>query len=288
MLKRMLIVFISIAVLFSAVSCATKADQVNTDQAGSAPVTETLKIEGAGGMIPVVIQKPALQEGETCPVVVVSHGFMASKEYPLVTNIADKLQAEGFAVVRFDFNGHGEGYGRFQDMTVLSEVEDAKAVVTYAQSLPFAGSINLVGHSQGGVVTSLVAGELGDAVNSIVLFAPAAVLEEQSAAGMIMGVPFDTENVPEYVEVFGHKVGRNYINEARALHIYDRASGYKGPACIIHGLADMVVPYSYGERYHDLYQGSELYLLEGEDHEFKANLDEATDIGVKFLMEQAQ
>ena len=286
MLKKIVTLLLAGALVFTVVSCASRAE-VTDVQNVSLEQMETLQLQGAGGMIPVVIQKPEMLAGEKYPVAVVMHGFMASKEYHLVTNIADKLQEAGFVVVRFDFNGHGEGYGDFQDMTVPSELDDALAVVDYVQDQPYTKSINLVGHSQGGVVTSLVAGELGDAVNSIVLFAPAAVLEDQLNEGMVMGVPFDRENLPEYVEVFGHRVGKNYIIEGRNLHIYDRASAYKGPACIIHGKADFVVPFSYGERYHEIYAGSELHLLEGEDHEFKADTDSATDLGVAFLVKEA-
>lgn len=40
--------------------------------------------------------------------------------------IASDLLSDGIGVVRFDFNGHGKSEGRFQDMTVLNEIEDAK------------------------------------------------------------------------------------------------------------------------------------------------------------------
>ena len=161
-----------------------------------------------------------MTEGETYPLVIVAHGFMGAKDNPLIVNLSDKLQAEGFIVIRFDFNGHGESDGRFQDMTVLSEVEDAKAIFEYADSLPYSGAINMAGHSQGGVVTSLIAGELGDEINSIVLFAPAAVLEDDAKKGFIMGITYDPNDVPEYIEVFGHNLGRNYILEAQKLDIY--------------------------------------------------------------------
>lgn len=46
-------------------------------------------------------------------------------------------------------------------MTVANEIEDAKKVYEYARSLDFVSDIALLGHSQGGVVASMVAGELG-------------------------------------------------------------------------------------------------------------------------------
>ena len=283
MLKKTLFVLFSISILFVTLSCTTAKETSMT----SISLEENLQIEGAKGLLSVVIEKPeGFSENETYPVAVVMHGVMASKEYPLVLNISDSLLAEGFVVVRFDFNGHGVSEGDFQDMTVLSEVGDATAVVSYVQELPYAGKINFIGHSQGGAVASILAGELKDQVNSMALFAPAAVLEDQTKTGFVLGIPFDLDNVPEYVEVFGHRVGRAYILEAQNINIYGRAAGYEGPVCLIHGLNDQIVPYEYSEKYNDIYAKSEIHLMEGEDHGFEVNPDASVEYAVSFLVKE--
>ena len=63
--------------------------------------------------------------------------------------------------MKFDFNGHGESEGEFSGMTVPNEIEYAKLVYEYVKSLPFVGDIALTGHSQGGVVASMTAGDFG-------------------------------------------------------------------------------------------------------------------------------
>ena len=68
--------------------------------------------------------------------VVLCHGFGGSKDNQLFELIADSLQRHGIASVRFDFNGHGESEGRFQDMTVPNEIEDTKKVVATSLSSP--------------------------------------------------------------------------------------------------------------------------------------------------------
>lgn len=55
---------------------------------------------------------------------------------------------------------HGQSDGDFRDMTVLNEIEDAKKVFEYARRLPNVTSVSIAVHSQGGVVASMVAGEL--------------------------------------------------------------------------------------------------------------------------------
>ncbi len=281
-MSKLINVLVVCSILMMLSACSTEGKN-GSENKSTGYTTKAVEVKGADGMLPVIVQTPNLKDGEKCPVAIIMHGFMANKEYPLIANIADKLVAKGFATVRFDFNGHGESYGNFQDMTVLSELEDAKGIIKYVQTLPYTTNINLVVHSQGGVVTSLAAGELESAVNSIVLFAPAAVLKDELSGGTVLGIPFDTENVPEYIEVFNHKVGRNYILEGRDLMIYERASAYTGPACIIQGVADRVVPYAYAEKYHKIYEGSELNLLEGENHGFENDPDKAVKIAVNFL-----
>ena len=118
--------------------------------------TQTLKVDGDHGKLAAVIQRPDGQK--QYPMVMLLHGFTSRKDTPLLTTLANKLEAKGIASIRFDFNGHGESEGRFQDMTVLNEIEDAKKVYAYVRLLPDVTNISIAGHSQGGVVTSMTAG----------------------------------------------------------------------------------------------------------------------------------
>lgn len=56
------------------------------------------------------------------------------------------------------------------------------------------------------------------------------------------------------------KLGANYIRTAVTLPIYETAAKYRGAALIIHGNADRVVPYTYGERFHQIWPGSKFVL----------------------------
>ena len=71
-----------------------------------------------------------LPEGERLPVVILSHGFMANHRDTDVW--AAKFAQMGYAAYTFDFNGGGllsKSDGKTTDMSVLTEVEDLKAVV---------------------------------------------------------------------------------------------------------------------------------------------------------------
>lgn len=246
--------------------------------------TNNVEIDGAKGKLSAVVYRLALQNGEKSTLVILMHGFMADKQDPIVTAIASGLQEKGMAYIRFDFNGHGDSEGDFENMTVANEIEDAKKIYEYARSLDFVGDIALLGHSQGGVVASMVAGELGaENISGLVLMAPAAVLKDNALNGEMFGVRFNPVNIPEYVPVFNRRVGREYTKVAQTLPIYETAARYVGPVFIIHGMSDEIVPYSYGERYKDGYKDATIHLVEGGDHNFTHELDEVKNMAVDFL-----
>lgn len=233
--------------------------------------SRNVEIDGDHGKLAAIVQTP---DGKSnFPLVIICHGFTAQKEQPLLKYLADDLEAAGIASIRFDFNGHGASEGRFQDMTVPNEIEDAKKVFEYVRDMRGVTSVSIAGHSQGGVVTSMVAGELGvENVKSIALMAPAAVLRDDAIRGILQGTTYDSINVPEYVEIYrGLKVGRNYIKTAQTLQIYETAANYEGPAFMIHGTTDIIVPYTYSLRYQEIFKGSKVELLPGYDHGFTQN-----------------
>lgn len=249
--------------------------------------SEKVTIDGSRGKLAAVIQTPdALKSGEKVPMAILMHGFTGKKESPLLEGIADKLEAAGIASIRFDFNGHGESEGDFQYMTVPNEIEDALKVYDYVSKLPYVSSIALAGHSQGGVVASMTAGQLGaDKVKDVVLLAPAAVLREDAIRGNTMGRTYDPLNPPEYVEMYGGlKLGRDYITTAFSLPIYETAAKYQGPSLMIHGTGDRVVPYTYSLLYHHIWPDSELQILDAYDHGFSKDVDHAATLAADHII----
>ena len=248
--------------------------------------TQPLEIDGDHGKLSAELQTP---DGKKFyPLVMILHGFTGNKNEPLLTSLANYLEAAGIASIRFDFNGHGDSEGDFQDMTVLNEIEDAKKVYDYVSKLPQVTRVSIAGHSQGGVVTSMVAGELGDKkVKSIALMASAAVLRDDAIRGQLMGITYDSINPPEYVEIFGnHKVGRNYIKTAQTLPIYETAEKFQGPAIMIHGTSDIIVPYTYSLHYRHIYKKNRFELLVGFDHGFSQDVEHAAKIVADYFAAQ--
>lgn len=253
--------------------------------------TTRLTIQGHHGLLVADLQLPD-QAADRYPLVILCHGFGGERNNHLWLPLADSLAAHGIASIRFDFNGHGESEGDFQQMTVPNEVVDARCVYEWALGDGRFSSMAIVGHSQGGVVTAMLAGELGTEAfrGGVVLLAPAGVLRDDAIRGTIAGQPGnhgDPLDPPEYVEVWGRRLGRDYITTAFRLPIYETAAGYDGPACIIHGTADRVVPYTYGLRFHQQWRLSEYFQLERFDHGFGPDPSVAVNLTLQFLLRTA-
>ena len=243
--------------------------------------TENIHIEGSKGKLFGILEYPAQVKSDVkYPLVILCHGFGGNCESPLEKTLASDLAANGIASLRFDFNGHGKSEGEFKDMTVPNEIQDLKNVISWAQSLPWVESIALEGHSQGGVVVSMTAGELGEGViKAEALMAPAAVLKDDAIRGNTMGARYnpwdlagDYVQLPSFGDTPGLQLGKNYIESALSLPIYETARKYSGPALILQGTHDFIVPFTYAERYDYELPNSELILIDGDNHGFTESI----------------
>ena len=242
-----------------------------------------------GGLCTRWVLPPALdRQHGSCPAVVMMHGFLSDKEqYPL-PQIAEALAQAGIASLLFDFDAHGQSEGEFVDMCLSSELADARAVLAYAASQPFVRGVALLGHSQGGVLAGMLAGELEGLPGRpacIVQLAPAAVLRDDALAGRCLSARYDPVRIPESVQVFSRKVGRAYFAESQTLPVYETSARYSGKVCIVQGELDTVVPVVYSEKYHQLYPDSELHVLKGEGHLLNGDKAGLLQIVTEFLKE---
>lgn len=249
---------------------------------------ELFYINGSQGKLAAKLSLPILEVSQKCPMVILSHGFGGDMTFHLWEPIIKILNEKGIGVIRYDFNGCGQSEGEFQNMTVLNEIEDLLCVISYVRSLPITENISLVGHSQGGVVTSMVGGDCGDKqIKCEVLLSAAAVLREDAIRGITQGAKFNPWHLdqPYYELPRGLKLGRDYIQTAMTLPIYETASKYKGKALIINGMADQVVPFTYAQLYNKVLSNSELILIPGEDHTYTVAPEYAITLVTDWLSE---
>ena len=252
----------------------------------SVPTTQSFTLPGDHGQLSAVLHTPVGKK--TYPLVMILHGFNASKDMPLLTDLSAQLNSRGIATVLFDFNGHGKSEGSFLDMTIPNETEDARRVYKYVKKLPQVTSVSAVGHSQGGVITGMLAGELGEkGLKSIVLMAPAPELKEDTARGELFGVKYDPKNPPEYITLpNGLKVGRAFLETTQHLPIYEVSRRYTGPVLVVHSQDDELVPYRYGVEYSKIFPHATLKTLQGFNHCFTQDSSAVNKIVADFFDSQ--
>lgn len=222
--------------------------------------------------------------GEIYDMAIIFHGFTANRNTSLLKEITNSLQDENIASVRFDFNGHGDSDGKFENMTVLNEIEDANAILNYVKTDPHVRNIYLVGHSQGGVVASMLAGLYPDLIKKVVLLAPAATLKNDALEGNTQGVTYNPDHIPDRLLFKDLTLGGFYLRIAQQLPIYEVSAQFTKPVCLIHGTDDTVVSPNASKKYDQIYQNSTLHLIEGADHCFSDNYQKnAVNLTADFL-----
>lgn len=196
-IKKSLAIFSACAMLFSATGCSTAGSSgSNSSGSGSAITSNSAEAvntyinvsasRDSSVEIPVGVTLPKLDEGETCPVVVLVHGFLGSKDEELgffanntkdtydYDSIADELLSLGIGTIRVDQPGSGESEDDFRNYTLDNSVSDIQDAYDYCmKNYAFDPSrVGLVGWSMGGKVGPKFISQ-NDEINTMVLLNPA-------------------------------------------------------------------------------------------------------------------
>lgn len=128
----------------------------------------SMTVEGHGPPREIAVR---LRDGAGPPVVWLG-GFRSDMTATKASALDDWAAKAGRRFVRFDYAGHGASGGRFEDCTISSWLDDARAVIdAHAADAPV-----LVGSSMGGWIACLAARErarMGRRTAGLVLIAPA-------------------------------------------------------------------------------------------------------------------
>ena len=243
-------------------------------------------IPGSVGKLAATLQVPEMKQGAKVPLVIIMHGLGSDKDNTLFAALADSLQENGIASLRFDFNSHGKSEGNIVDMDFNNLQADAEKVLNYARKLDFVSNISLAGHSMGGVIASMLAGREGtNKIKSVVLFAPAVAIQDDAQRGEFSGFKFDPNNIPATFEVMGHTMGGKWLKTAQTLNILETAKGYQGKLYVIHGTDDQFEPYVTSSLYLRDNPNGKIVLLKGFDHYFSQDVLLPVSVATKYFKE---
>jgi pimeloyl-ACP methyl ester carboxylesterase len=197
--------------------------------------------------------------------VIMFHGFTGHKVENgfMFKQFSQTLSAEGFASLRMDFSGSGDSDGEFHDMTILTEINDAQAIVDFAKNLGIE-KLFVLGFSMGGAVASMISSDYIDCLTGLILLAPAGNMGEKARDYEKRLVKI-TE---EHYDMGGFLVGQPFIEALSDLDLYQNAPKFTKPVLIVHGENDLAVPFEVGKKYASLYPNAEFHLIEGASHCF--------------------
>ncbi|GGK36884.1 alpha/beta hydrolase [Salinarimonas ramus] len=141
-------------------------------------MAEFIEIGENGARRRIAVEARAATERPLDPPIVWLGGFRSDMRGGKAERLDAYAARTGRACVRFDYMGHGESSGRFEDGTISLWLEDALAVIARFVGRPPI----LVGSSMGGWIALLVARALAGTASApagMVLIAPAADFTER-------------------------------------------------------------------------------------------------------------
>ncbi|MET0515376.1 MAG: alpha/beta fold hydrolase [Nitrospiraceae bacterium] len=221
---------------------------------------------------------------------VLCHGFLSGKNSTTNKILTRMLGEQGIATLRFDFFGHGESEGPFEQISTTIGVAQAIAALDEAAVRGFQ-RLGLIGSSFGGLVSILATARWSDRLGSP---------QRIAAAGPVLSclalkcpvVDFSEELRLEFGEegmqrwkatntipnILGDpqpiRLDYAFYEDSMNLIAYDPALTIHVPTLIVQGDCDELVPLHQSRRlFHALSGPKRLELLPGADHRFSRGED---------------
>ncbi len=217
-----------------------------------------------------------IPDGGTDQIAVLCHGFLSSKTSSTNTALTRALVDQGIATFRFDFFGHGESEGPFDQITVSLAVEQTQGAVDLVKDRGYR-HIGLMGSSFGGLVSILTASQRTD-LACLALKCPVVDFAEElrlefGEDGMAQWKATDT--VPNIMGGPDRIALRYAFYEDSLRQIaYAPARSITAPTVIVQGDKDEQVPLHQSRQLYDaLLVKKHIELLPGADHQFTKGPD---------------
>jgi len=207
----------------------------------------------------------------TGPGIVFLGGFRSDMEGTKAIHLEQWAKAQGRAFLRFDYSGHGQSSGVFEEGAIGDWAADAAAVV---RKLTIGPQI-LVGSSMGGWISLLVARSMPDSVAGLVTIAAAPDFTEDS-----MWVGFDKDQRAALNDMgqvalpseYGDPlvITRRMIEDGRNHLVLRDPLMLPFPVRMLQGTADADVDQAVALRLlaHAIGDNIRLILVKGADHRF--------------------
>ncbi|HPN61289.1 MAG TPA: alpha/beta fold hydrolase [Bacilli bacterium] len=202
--------------------------------------------------------------------VVFFHGFTGNKTEHghLFRDFSRELATKGIASLRMDFSGNGESDGVFADFTFQTMMQEAQVMVDFARSL--SPQVAVLGFSMGGAVAAQMAVNNVKHIKTLVLWSPAGNINS-----LVQKRYETTKKLPNgNADILGFEISEALYQSTFVYDWYRDLSQYPHPVFIIHGQADLSVPWEFGKKFADLFPKAQFQLFPNANHGYDNRLDQ--------------
>jgi hypothetical protein len=221
---------------------------------GSVTVRGTLHLPGNAGPYPAVLWLPGF-------------GGTRVECHRLFVDGARQLARLGVASLRIDFRGCGESDGDTLEMTIASQVEDARAALAALRTHPnVAGDrLAVVGFSLGAAIASQLGAESG--LQALAFWSPV-VFPVPIFARMGLYSAHPELARQGWIDCNGRRIGRDFMNELTALDPLAALATFDRPLLVLYGGDDTVATSENAQALIEEIEGAEGACLEKANHIF--------------------
>jgi len=211
------------------------------------------------------------KSGQTGPTVVFLGGLKSDMEGTKAIHLEEWAKARGQSFLRFDYSGHGESSGTFEEGCIGDWHEDTVAAVTALTD----GPLVIVGSSMGGWQALLLAKAMPERIAGMVTIAAAPDFTEDSYwAGFDAAQRAELED-KGYVELPSdymepYRISKRMIEDGRKRLVLRSPLQLNFPVWFLQGTEDSAVSGEVALRLIEHAEGDDIQLLmvKGKDHRF--------------------
>jgi Dipeptidyl aminopeptidases/acylaminoacyl-peptidases len=254
--------------LFGTFVFSSCASVVGCNTVNYKTTTSELHVKTSEKDIYGLVTKP-LNGKEKNPLVICSHGYNGNEE--IFESLVNALSPKGYVIYRLNFCGGSntsKSSGKTTEMSLFTEKDELNLVIDAAKKWDFVDTNNiyLLGESQGGVVTNMIANSRSD-IKGIVLWYPAFSIPDM-VRNMLLPAANNPEKIPETITLMGMLLGKVYYLGVKDYYPYKDMNNINYKVLIVHGTNDTVIPLSVSEEAQKVYKNCELVKIQGANHCF--------------------
>ncbi len=205
------------------------------------------------------------------PIIILAHGFSTHKNSDTYTTISERLAKHKISSFRFDFYGHGESSGNFEDITISEAVDDVLQAIKYIKKLGY-DRIGLIGSSFGGIASIIAASRSCD-LFVLALKSPVSnyIEKENETKSKMELEEWKSKGYRYYISGDGRelKLNYNFYEDFKNNDGYIAAKKIRIPTLIVHGDEDDIVPYKQSVKTCKIISDCKLHTVKGANHRYE-------------------